>query len=185
MLELIGADDSPGVKEGGVLEQVTRELTIEALPTDIPDSLKHDVSEMEIGDTLTLAAVSAPARRDAARRPRDGDRDAHAAAAAGRGGAEIEEETELVGEGEARAAARRSARAHGGELPPAATATRPARRRPAHRPARGPVDWLIVGLGNPGSEYAGTPPQRRLRGRERARARAGSCRSRRASTAAC
>jgi large subunit ribosomal protein L25 len=56
-LELIGEEDSPGVKEGGVLEHVTRELTIEALPNDIPDSLKHDVSQMQIGDTLTLEAL--------------------------------------------------------------------------------------------------------------------------------
>ena len=34
VLELTGGEDAPGVKEGGVLEQVTRELTIEALPTD-------------------------------------------------------------------------------------------------------------------------------------------------------
>lgn len=59
-LELTGAEDSPGAKDGGVLEQVTRELTIEALPNDIPDSLSHDVSEMHIGDTLTLASVRAP-----------------------------------------------------------------------------------------------------------------------------
>ena len=37
MLELTGAEDAPGVKEGGVLEHITRELTVEALPTDIPD----------------------------------------------------------------------------------------------------------------------------------------------------
>lgn len=60
-LELTGADESPGVKEGGVLEHVTRELTIDALPTDIPDSLEHDVSSMVIGDTLTLDALSPPA----------------------------------------------------------------------------------------------------------------------------
>jgi large subunit ribosomal protein L25 len=60
VLELVGADDAPGVKEGGVLEHVTRELTIEALPTDIPDSLQHDVSELQIGDTVTLDAVTAP-----------------------------------------------------------------------------------------------------------------------------
>jgi large subunit ribosomal protein L25 len=59
-LELSGVEDAPGVKEGGVLEHVTRELTIEALPTDIPDSLHHDVSGMVIGDTLTLEALSAP-----------------------------------------------------------------------------------------------------------------------------
>jgi large subunit ribosomal protein L25 len=60
-LELIDADTAPGVKEGGVLEHVTREVTIEALPTDIPDTLQHDVSQMQIGDTLTLDALVAPA----------------------------------------------------------------------------------------------------------------------------
>ena len=45
VLELTGAEDAPGVKDGGVLEQITRELTIEALPNDIPDSLTHDVSD--------------------------------------------------------------------------------------------------------------------------------------------
>jgi large subunit ribosomal protein L25 len=59
-LELTGAEDSPGAKEGGVLEQITRDLTIEALPNDIPDSLQHDVSAMVIGDTLTLDALRPP-----------------------------------------------------------------------------------------------------------------------------
>jgi large subunit ribosomal protein L25 len=59
-LELVGAEDSPGVKEGGVLEQVTRELNIEALPNDIPDSLSHDVSGLQIGDTVTLDALRPP-----------------------------------------------------------------------------------------------------------------------------
>ena len=59
-LELTGADDAPGAKEGGVLEQITRELNIEALPTAIPESIVHDVSRMEINDTITLAHVSAP-----------------------------------------------------------------------------------------------------------------------------
>jgi len=60
VLELIGGDDAPGVKAGGVLEQVTRELNIEALPTAIPDTIELDVSNAEIGDTITLAAVTAP-----------------------------------------------------------------------------------------------------------------------------
>jgi large subunit ribosomal protein L25 len=61
VLELTGAENSPGVKDGGVLEHVTRELTIEALPNDIPDSLQHDVSQMQIGETLTLDALRPPA----------------------------------------------------------------------------------------------------------------------------
>ena len=71
VLDLIGAEDSPGAREGGVLEQITRELNVEALPTAIPESISHDVSEMQINDTLTLD-VSASARgRDPARRSRD------------------------------------------------------------------------------------------------------------------
>src|SRR5256714_7527903 len=61
VLELDGGEEAPGVKEGGILEQITRELNIEALPGDIPDAIHHDVSEMEMNDTLTLAAVTAPA----------------------------------------------------------------------------------------------------------------------------
>ena len=43
-----------------MLEHVTRELNIEALPNDIPDTLEHDVSGMQIGDTLTLDALTPP-----------------------------------------------------------------------------------------------------------------------------
>jgi large subunit ribosomal protein L25 len=59
-LELLGTEDAPGVKEGGVLEHVTREVTIEALPTDIPEVIHADASGMEIGDTLQLSMVPAP-----------------------------------------------------------------------------------------------------------------------------
>ena len=59
-LELTGAEDAPGAKEGGVLEHITRELNIEALPTEIPDVFTHDVSEMQINDTVTLEAVTVP-----------------------------------------------------------------------------------------------------------------------------
>jgi large subunit ribosomal protein L25 len=60
ILDLAGADDAPGVKAGGVLEQVTRELNIEALPNEIPDTIEHDVSAAEIGDTITLDALTVP-----------------------------------------------------------------------------------------------------------------------------
>lgn len=59
-VELEGSDQAPGVREGGVLEHVTREVTVEALPTDIPERLTVDVSEMVIGDTVTLEAVTPP-----------------------------------------------------------------------------------------------------------------------------
>jgi len=59
-IELTGVDDSPGAKEGGVLEQITRELNVEALPTAIPESIVHDVSEMQIGETVVLSAIAVP-----------------------------------------------------------------------------------------------------------------------------
>jgi large subunit ribosomal protein L25 len=59
-LELTGADEAPGAREGGVLEQITRELNVEALPTAIPEAIVHDVSAMQIGETHTLAAVTPP-----------------------------------------------------------------------------------------------------------------------------
>jgi large subunit ribosomal protein L25 len=60
-IELEGAETAPGVKGGGVLEHVTREITVEALPTEIPERLVADVSAMEINDTIQLSAVAAPA----------------------------------------------------------------------------------------------------------------------------
>lgn len=99
-LELIGAEDAPGAREGGVLEHVMRELTIEALPNDIPDSIKYDVSEMQIGDTVTLDAVQTPSGVQllddletvvaTLTPPRLQTEDEE----------EIEQETEVVGEGE-------------------------------------------------------------------------------------
>jgi large subunit ribosomal protein L25 len=59
-LELTGVEEAPGVKEGGVLEHVTRELNIEALPTSIPENITVEVSHLEIAGTMHLSEVSAP-----------------------------------------------------------------------------------------------------------------------------
>jgi large subunit ribosomal protein L25 len=59
-VELEGVDDAPGVKQGGVLEQITREVNVEALPTAIPESIVHEIGEMEIGETILLSALSTP-----------------------------------------------------------------------------------------------------------------------------
>jgi large subunit ribosomal protein L25 len=59
-LELDGVDDSPGVKEGGILEQIVRELNVEALPTAIPESIVFAVGEMQIGDTIHLEQLQMP-----------------------------------------------------------------------------------------------------------------------------
>lgn len=49
--------DAVGVKEGGSLTQVNREVTVKVKPSDIPDHIEVDVSELNIGDTLTLGEV--------------------------------------------------------------------------------------------------------------------------------
>jgi large subunit ribosomal protein L25 len=59
-LELSGTEEAPGVKQGGVLEQITRELNVEALPTAIPEVIAHDIGEMEIGDSISLAVIVIP-----------------------------------------------------------------------------------------------------------------------------
>lgn len=99
-LELTGVDDAPGVKEGGILEQIVRELNVEALPTAIPESIVHEVGEMQIGDTVALEQITMPdgvalldeveevvvATLSPPRLQAEAD--------------EVESETELVGEGE-------------------------------------------------------------------------------------
>ncbi len=60
-LDIEGVEDAPGVREGGVLEHVTRELNVSALPTDIPDRIVADVSKLGIAETMVLSAVKAPA----------------------------------------------------------------------------------------------------------------------------
>jgi len=99
-IELEGVEDAPGVKGGGVLEHVTREVTVEALPTDIPDNICVDVSAMEINDTLTLTAVTAPEGVTfLAEEPEEITIVTVSPPRVEEVAPEVEEETELVGEG--------------------------------------------------------------------------------------
>jgi large subunit ribosomal protein L25 len=59
-LHVEGVEEAPGVKEGGVLDQVTHQLNIEALPTAIPEQIVVDVSGMEIAATMHLSEVTVP-----------------------------------------------------------------------------------------------------------------------------
>jgi large subunit ribosomal protein L25 len=105
-LELEGVDVAPGVKGGGVLEHVTREITVEALPTDIPDSIVLDVSGMEINDTLQLSVVTAPEGVTfVADDPEEVTIVTLSPPRVEEVAPEVEEETEVVGEGEGEEAA--------------------------------------------------------------------------------
>jgi large subunit ribosomal protein L25 len=52
--------ESPGVKEGGALTLVLREVNVEALPMEVPDRLELDISDMTIGDSLRVADIAVP-----------------------------------------------------------------------------------------------------------------------------
>lgn len=49
--------ESAGVKEGGVLTQPNRDIKIKVKPSDIPEAIEIDVSNLNVGDTLSLADV--------------------------------------------------------------------------------------------------------------------------------
>ena len=57
-LTLIG--DSPGARMGGVLQQVAREIRIEALPTAVPEHVEASIDSLELGETLRLEDVPVP-----------------------------------------------------------------------------------------------------------------------------
>lgn len=101
-IELEGVDDAPGVKGGGVLEHVTREITVEALPAEIPDNICVDVSALEINDTLTLTAISPPEGVTfVADEPDEVTIVTVSPPRVEEAAPEVEEETEVVGEGDA------------------------------------------------------------------------------------
>jgi large subunit ribosomal protein L25 len=119
-IELDGVDVAPGVKAGGVLEHVTREVTVEALPAEIPERIVADVSTMEINDTLQLSALAVPEGVKLV--ADDPDEVTIATLSPPRVEEEpqpaVEEETELVGEeGEAPAAEEGGEEGEGGGKP--------------------------------------------------------------------
>lgn len=54
-VELVG--ESAGVKDGGVLQQSVHELTVLAKPNELPDAIQVDISNLQVGDTLTVADI--------------------------------------------------------------------------------------------------------------------------------
>ena len=59
-LIVIGAEESPGVVEGGVVDQPIREVNVEALPNEIPESIEISAAELNIGETAPLSAAIVP-----------------------------------------------------------------------------------------------------------------------------
>jgi large subunit ribosomal protein L25 len=57
-IHLVG--EARGVREGGLLEQDTFTLSIEAKPGDLPNAIEADVTALDIGDQLTVADLVLP-----------------------------------------------------------------------------------------------------------------------------
>jgi large subunit ribosomal protein L25 len=100
LLDMTGVDEAPGVKEGGVLEQIMRELNVEALPTDIPETIQFDASGLEAGATVTLSEITAPPKVKLLDDPEAVVATITAPRLEIETEEEIETEVELVGEGE-------------------------------------------------------------------------------------
>lgn len=60
-VQVEGEEVSPGLKKGGVLTLVRPEVELVVTASDIPDSITVDVSELEIGESATIANVKLPA----------------------------------------------------------------------------------------------------------------------------
>ncbi|MFB4165053.1 50S ribosomal protein L25/general stress protein Ctc [Alteribacillus sp. JSM 102045] len=52
-VNLVG--EAPGEKEGGILSPLLYNVTVRALPTDIPEEITVDISDLNIGDSIQIA----------------------------------------------------------------------------------------------------------------------------------
>ena len=52
--------EAEGVREGGLLEQIITELTIQCPPDKIPEVISIDVTEMPVGTTLHISELKLP-----------------------------------------------------------------------------------------------------------------------------
>jgi large subunit ribosomal protein L25 len=95
-IHLIG--EAAGTRDGGLLEQATFTLSIEAKPGDLPASIEVDVSALGMGDQLTVADLTLPRGVETTQDP--GDLVAHVSAPKGLDLPEEGEAAEGEGEGE-------------------------------------------------------------------------------------
>jgi large subunit ribosomal protein L25 len=51
---------APGVEKGGILQEISRDLEIRCLPTNIPNHIEVDVSALEIGDSIHAGDIKLP-----------------------------------------------------------------------------------------------------------------------------
>lgn len=54
-ITLVG--EAPGVKDGGVMQQSLHEVSVTATPSNIPQTIDVDVSNLQVGETITIADI--------------------------------------------------------------------------------------------------------------------------------
>ena len=59
-IEFLNQDICPGLKKGGVLNTVRRLIELSCNANNIPDKLKFDLKEGEIGDTIKISNIDLP-----------------------------------------------------------------------------------------------------------------------------
>jgi large subunit ribosomal protein L25 len=59
-VEIVGEEVSPGIKKGGIVSSVRTEVELIVTAGDIPDALKLDVSEGDLGDVYNISAIKLP-----------------------------------------------------------------------------------------------------------------------------
>ena len=59
-VEFVNEEDAPGMKKGGVLTVVRQEVELRVTAGDIPEKLTIDLARKDIGDTLTISAITLP-----------------------------------------------------------------------------------------------------------------------------
>ncbi|NRB05670.1 MAG: 50S ribosomal protein L25/general stress protein Ctc [Rhodobacteraceae bacterium] len=60
-VEVTGEEECVGLRRGGVLTMVRPEVELVVTAGDIPESVTIDISELGIGDTVTISMVNLPA----------------------------------------------------------------------------------------------------------------------------
>ena len=60
-VEVVGEEDCPGLRRGGVLTMVRPEVELTVTAGDIPEKITLDISELDIGDTGTISMITLPA----------------------------------------------------------------------------------------------------------------------------
>ncbi|MEO0484809.1 MAG: 50S ribosomal protein L25/general stress protein Ctc [Pseudomonadota bacterium] len=59
-VEFVGEDECPGIKRGGSLVAVRPEVELVVTAGDIPEKLTVDLAGLQIGDTITISAITLP-----------------------------------------------------------------------------------------------------------------------------